>query len=471
MARARAHLRWQALSLIVVDLVCLFAGGAIGAFTRFGKEELGSYVYDHIDGFVIFCGSIIVANYLAGNYRIQSTFSRFNLVVSWLFSILFAMLILSVTSYAWLSVLIGRGVLFLSIGWYSLFSFLFKQILYKRIFRSSMFVCRVAVISGSGRASDFKSLLESQWIMPAHRVVACVEIADKDTGEGSEIVSGVPVIKTTLSNFEDVMRGLDVSLIVLAEDDEDKARILYPRLRRLRFEGFEVMNELVAFESYAGRTPLRFLTEDSMMEATLESGIPMNSRFKRLLDLVVGGLGFVLFLPLMLFIALCIKLSNLSAPVLYRQTRAGHFGERFRMVKFRTMQEGAESESGAVWATKDDPRVTMLGRFLRRTRLDELPQFFNVLWGHMSLVGPRPERPEIIADLEKEIPFYSERSNVLPGLTGWAQIRYPYGSNVEDARRKLELDLYYIKHTSLRLDIQIILSTLRIMVFGKEHSM
>ena len=471
MARARAHLRWQGLSLIVVDLLCLFAGGTIGAFTRFGQEELGSYVYDHIDGFVIFCGSIIVANYLAGNYRIQSTFSRFNLVVSWLFSILFAMLILSVTSYAWLSVLIGRGVLFLSIGWYSVFSFLFKQVLYRRIFRSSMFVCRVAIISGPERSVDFKTLLENHWIMPAHRVVACVQIAEKDAGQRSEIISGVPLIKTALANFEDVMRGLDVSLIVLADEDLDETRILYPKLRRLRFEGFEVMNELVAFESYAGRTPLRFLTEDSMMEATLESGVPMVGRFKRLLDLVAGGLGFLISFPLMLLVAACIKLSDLSAPVLYTQIRAGQFGKRFSMVKFRTMRQGAESESGAVWSMKNDPRVTGIGRILRRTRLDELPQFFNVLVGHMSLVGPRPERPEIVAELEKEIPFYSERSNVMPGLTGWAQIRYPYGGSVEDARRKLELDLYYMKHLSLRLDIQIILSTLRIMVFGKEHSL
>ena len=455
---------------MLVDSFCLLAGGLIGAFTRFGSDEIASYVYGHVDGFVIFCGSIIVANYLAGNYRVQSTFSRFNLAVSWLFSILFAMLILSVTSYAWMSVLIGRGVLFLVIGWYSFLSLIFRQVLYRRIFRSSMFVCRVAVLNGCQRVKEFRELLEKEWILPAHRVVACLCI-DGAGEPDSPMIAGVPVINTTLADFENVLRGLDVSLIVTGEEDKEKERTLYPRLRRLRFEGFEVMNEQALCETYAGRTPLKYLTEESMMEASLESGVPMVSRFKRILDMICGGLFLVLFAPLMLFIAMVIKLSEPSSPVFYTQERIGLFGRRFRIIKFRTMRHGAEDQTGAVWAEDNDPRITALGRFLRTTRLDELPQLINILLGQMSLVGPRPERPEIVQTLEREIPFYSERANVVPGLTGWAQIRYPYGSSVEDAKRKLEFDLYYMKHMSLRLDIQIVLSTFRIMLFGKERIM
>jgi exopolysaccharide biosynthesis polyprenyl glycosylphosphotransferase len=381
------------------------------------------------------------------------------------------MLILSVTSYAWLSVLIGRGVLFLSVGWYSLLSLLFRQILYRRIFSSSMFVCRVAVVGDCSEVEHFKELLETKWILPAHRVVACVCIDEQSVDDTQKMVAGVPVLRATMDDFENIMRGLDVSLIILAENDRERAHALYPRLRRLRFEGFEVMNELAVSETYAGRTPLEFLTEDSMMEATLESGLPMVGRFKRIMDITTGGTLLLLSSPLMLFIAAFIKLSDFGSPVLYKQRRVGRFGVPFKMIKFRTMKHGAEDESGAVWAEKDDPRITLLGRFLRKTRLDELPQFMNILMGQMSIVGPRPERPEIVEKLEQEIPYYSERANVVPGLTGWAQIRYPYGSSVEDTRRKLELDLYYMKHMSLRLDIQIILSTLRIMVFGKERSM
>jgi lipopolysaccharide/colanic/teichoic acid biosynthesis glycosyltransferase len=168
--------------------------------------------------------------------------------------------------------------------------------------------------------------------------------------------------------------------------------------------------------------------------------------------------------------ALAIKLSDWRHPVLYSQLRVGQFGRPFRIYKFRTMRVDAERESGAVWASAGDPRITRLGRFLRATRLDEIPQFWNVLVGNMSVVGPRPERPEMVARLVEQIPYYSERENVPPGLTGWAQIRHPYGSSVEDARRKLEFDLYYIKHMSVSLDLQILLSTVRIVLFGQERT-
>jgi len=184
---------------------------------------------------------------------------------------------------------------------------------------------------------------------------------------------------------------------------------------------------------------------------------------------VISLLALILLSPVMLLVAVCIKLSRPSAPVLYIQNRVGQFGKVFRIIKFRTMKPDAESESGAIWAEDGDPRITRLGRVLRKTRLDELPQFWNVFKGDMSLVGPRPERPELTKKLEIEIPFFGERYNILPGLTGWAQIRYPYGGSVEDARRKLEYDLYYMRHMSLALDLQIMLSTIRIMLLGKER--
>jgi len=164
-------------------------------------------------------------------------------------------------------------------------------------------------------------------------------------------------------------------------------------------------------------------------------------------------------------------LTSLRSPVFYSQERVGRFGRIFRIYKFRTMVPLAEGERGAVWSPRGDPRVTLVGSFLRRYRLDELPQLFNVLKADMSLVGPRPERPELVEKLEKEIPYYRERENLLPGLTGWAQIRYPYGATVDDARAKLEYDLYYLQNLSVALDLRIILHTLRIVIFGMEREM
>jgi len=168
----------------------------------------------------------------------------------------------------------------------------------------------------------------------------------------------------------------------------------------------------------------------------------------------------------MVLAALAVKLES-PGPVLYRQPRLGQNGSVFILNKFRSMRENAEKESGPVWSVKKDPRVTRVGHLLRRTRLDELPQLFNVLVGHMSFIGPRPERPEFVVTLQKQIPYYMERLAVKPGITGWAQVKHEYGSTVEDALEKLQYDLYYIKNLSLFLDFLIVLNTVQVVLFAK----
>jgi exopolysaccharide biosynthesis polyprenyl glycosylphosphotransferase len=174
----------------------------------------------------------------------------------------------------------------------------------------------------------------------------------------------------------------------------------------------------------------------------------------------------LLSLPLLPFIVLAIKLSS-PGRVLYRQSRVGRDGVVFRCYKFRTMRSDAEADTGPTWAKDDDPRITRVGRFLRKTRIDEIPQLLNVFRGDMSLIGPRPERPEFVAALNKQIPYYHLRHSVRPGITGWAQILYKYGSSVEDAKEKLRYDLYYIKNTSVGLDLLIILNTIKIVLLGR----
>jgi lipopolysaccharide/colanic/teichoic acid biosynthesis glycosyltransferase len=172
--------------------------------------------------------------------------------------------------------------------------------------------------------------------------------------------------------------------------------------------------------------------------------------------------------PVMLLVALAIKIEDgLSAPVFYRQCRVGQGNAAFNVLKFRSMREDAECDGKAVWAAEDDSRVTRVGEFLRKVRLDELPQVFNVLRGQMSIVGPRPERPEFVSELQESIPYYSERHVVKPGVTGWAQLKYSYGASEEDAIEKLQYDLYYIKNQTLMLDIMIILQTVEVVLWGK----
>jgi exopolysaccharide biosynthesis polyprenyl glycosylphosphotransferase len=186
---------------------------------------------------------------------------------------------------------------------------------------------------------------------------------------------------------------------------------------------------------------------------------------QRAMSLFTAALLCLLAAPLLLVAAVAIKLDS-PGPVLYTQDRVGAHGRVFRMLKFRTMRVDAEA-GGVRWAQKDDPRVTRVGRLLRRFRVDELPQLINVLRGEMGVVGPRPERPQFVAQLRTQIPYYDLRTLVRPGITGWAQVRYPYAASLEEAREKLQYDLYYVKHLSVRLDLSILFHTAKVVLFGR----
>jgi len=187
---------------------------------------------------------------------------------------------------------------------------------------------------------------------------------------------------------------------------------------------------------------------------------------RRVVSLVIAALALVLFLPLIPLIAVAVRLSS-PGPVLFRQKRVGRRGRVFTLYKFRTMLQNAESATGAVWAGKNDARVTKIGHFLRHTRLDEIPQLWNVVIGDMGFVGPRPERPEFVKWLSEKIPYYNLRHIIRPGITGWAQVCYGYGASLEETQEKLQYDLYYIKHMSISLDLLIIFRTLKTVLLGR----
>jgi len=232
----------------------------------------------------------------------------------------------------------------------------------------------------------------------------------------------------------------------------------------LRYSGVSVMPLISLCEEVDQYVPLELLSSEWLLHASAEPHLFYIKKVKRLFDIVASITGMVLSLPLLLLAMLAVKLSS-PGPVFYRQARSGRFGRLVMVMKLRTMRVDAE-KSGPVWSGENDPRVTPVGRFLRKYRIDEIPQFLHVLAGQMSFVGPRPERPEMIEKLAAAIPYYQERLMVQPGITGWAQVNYPYGSTVEDARRKLEYDLYYMKNMSLFLDLFILLDTVRIVLCG-----
>jgi exopolysaccharide biosynthesis polyprenyl glycosylphosphotransferase len=471
MPASGSHVRAQSVWIVLLDVACLLFSSILAVTLRFGHQEMTEYVYGHIDGWVLFFGSIVIANYLAGSYRVQYSQSRFNLMVTWIFSLAFAMFLLSVTSYAWFKVLLGRGVLAFAIILYSSFSLFLRMVAYRALFSHGFLMERVLIIGSGELAQKLRRYLENPFILPQHRVVAWLQLGDADASHSKDgaVVAGVPVVETSIADLEEVAISLDADMVVLGQEQVQDLSATYSKLRRLRFAGMRVFNPLSVAEVYTGRSPLELLDEEIMMHAGMESSWPVVWRVKRIVDMLIALVAGIICLPIGLVISVLIKLSAPGSPVFYDQERVGQFGDTFTMRKFRTMREDAEDETGAVWSIENDPRVTFVGRILRKFRLDELPQFWNILKGEMSLVGPRPERPSIVAELREQIPFYDEREYAMPGLTGWAQIQYPYGATVEDSKRKLEYDLFYIKNLSLSLDLQIMLRTLRVVVLGKER--
>lgn len=229
-----------------------------------------------------------------------------------------------------------------------------------------------------------------------------------------------------------------------------------------KLSGMEVMDAPEFYERVNKKLMLENITPSWFIFAKGFKIMGLRRFVKRVLDVVLSLVGILIVAPFLPLVALAIKLDS-PGPVLFKQVRVGKGDENFVIYKFRSMRQDAEKDSGAIWAKKNDNRITKLGAFLRKSRIDEIPQLFNVLKGDMSLVGPRPERPEFVKDLKKVIPYYSERHFVKPGITGWAQVRYPYGASVEDAIEKLRYDLYYIKNYTLFFDFRIMLDTISVM--------
>jgi exopolysaccharide biosynthesis polyprenyl glycosylphosphotransferase len=467
----RHYLGIQTLWLGVSDVLCLLMGIFIGISVRLGTSQLNEYFLGHLDGWLLFFGTVILANYAAGSYGTEIRFSRFNLLVNWLFSLFIGIFVLGITSYAWFETLLGRGVLALTVLSYGVFSLITKIILYRQLLRSPQFSYRIAILGTGPLAERIRHIVENKYVLPTHQVTACISLSgfDRSIEGGSAAAEGIPVLEVRTRDLSELVHRLRTEVLIIGFESADEVPGLYALLRRLRFEGVTVLSPIEAIEIYGGRIPLELVNDKWLIELGSTSATRVTMRLKRILDILAVVISCAVTLPVGLLIALLLKISAPFSPVFYKQDRIGRFGRVFRMYKFRTMIDRAEALGGPIWSPRDDARVTRLGRILRRFRLDEIPQMLNILTGSMSLVGPRPERPEFVEALERKIPYYRERENVAPGLTGWAQIRYPYGNSVEDARRKLEYDLYYIKNLSLRLDLQTALRTLRIVLLGMER--
>lgn len=267
------------------------------------------------------------------------------------------------------------------------------------------------------------------------------------------------------SNIEDLVRELSVQT-VLVSDNVFAGSLPLNSLLKLRTRGVRVEDANAALAGFTGKISIETVQSPWFVFSTGFSRGGYAMAFKRLTDLLLSTTGLIVCLPVMLVVAVLVRLTS-PGPALFRQTRVGLNGRRFEVLKFRTMRQDAEVDGVARFAQEDDPRITSVGKYLRVYRLDELPQFINVIRGQMSFIGPRPERPEFVSQILQVEPLYDERHTLRPGLTGWAQVCYPYGSNLEDAIRKLEYDLFYLKNVSFLFDMAIIFQTVKIVLWGR----
>ena len=284
-------------------------------------------------------------------------------------------------------------------------------------------------------------------------------------GGSSEVpaVAADRILPGTLP-LSEVVSGLGIKEVIVAVREQRGGVLPLRELIECRVSGVPVTDLAGMYERVRGEVPLESLKASWLIygQGFVQGGV--RTFVKRTFDIVVSAALLALALPVMIVTAAAVRLES-PGPVIYRQERVGRGGRRFTCLKFRSMCADAENDGVARWALKGDPRVTRVGRFIRKVRIDELPQLISVLRGEMSFVGPRPERPSFVNDLKQAIPYYDLRHSVKPGVTGWAQVRYNYGASVEDARKKLQFDLYYVKNHSLFLDLLILFETVRVVLF------
>ncbi len=447
-----------ALVLATGDLILIAAAYFVGLVFRFGSLS-NSYWADSrmfcLAQIGVLAGAVILTSTIFELYSWNRSLQRIKLITRITISVITAFAILAVLFYVVPEITIGRSVLIAALAMFGICQYLWHS--YSSfVFRIPGLNQRCMIVGVGDLARDLAEVIEE--FSSSYKLVGFIQ------PEGVEVkVDPGKIIGPIDSLPESAVRERVGKIIVALS--ERRGVLPYKELLNCRFSGIEVIDAVTFYEQVTGKLKIGDINPDWFIYSNGFAFGNLIRFIKRGLDIILALVGIVLTLPLMFLIAVAIKLES-PGEVIFSQVRVGEYGREFKIYKFRSMCQDAEA-NGPVWAQQDDCRVTRVGGFLRKSRLDEIPQLFNVLMGDMSLVGPRPERPEFVVQLDHQIPYYAKRHSLKPGVTGWAQVCYPYGASVEDSLMKLKYDLYYIKNFSLLFDLKIILETVRIVLFGK----
>ncbi len=444
------------LLLGLLDFALLLAAAELGWVIRLGQIDQDVLpIETRLPQLLSFAATLELAMIAVGVYGSDALQSLRFAAARLLVAISLGVLFLSALFFLFPALSLWRSNLLYAMGFAAFFLFAMRVLLGKAL-GSHAFKRRLVVLGAGARASRIKAL--AQQASSGFVVVGYVGMNDGPQ-EIPEAIS-----RDAIYNLADHVVLLNASEVVLALEERRNGMPLKDLLR-IKTTGVYV-NEISTFlERETGRIDLASVNPSWLIFSDgFSAGRRLSSIAKRLFDVAASLLLLILTAPLIVIAALAVKLES-RGPAFYRQSRVGLFGEEFSIVKLRSMRIDAESDGKAVFAQKNDPRVTRVGRFIRKTRIDELPQTWSVLKGEMSFVGPRPERRQFVEDLEQQLPYYAERHMVKPGITGWAQINYPYGASLEDSRHKLEYDLYYAKNYTPFLDLLILLQTARVVLW------
>ena len=445
--------------LVIGEGVLIYASVVLAAFLRFGNLQSSLFSTDLLSKGLVIMVVSQASLYFNELYNLQVTDTYLELGLRLTKAIGIASIALAVIYYVLPALLVGRGIFFISLLFVVILIVSWRYV-YNWTLKKKIFTERILLL-GSGELSQ-KILNEVNGQRDSGYEVAGVVSANHNKSQ--EFPEEIPVF--SMYNLElplcEFSQSNHIKKIIVTMTDK-RGKLPLKELLRCKMRGMTILNGESFYEKVTGKIlaeniqPSWFIYGEGFRKSRLV-------RFsKRTVDLILATLGLALSLPLTLFIAAAIKFDS-KGPIIYKQERTGQDGRNFDLCKFRSMIEDAEAECGPVWTEDDDCRITRVGRVLRKFRLDETPQMWNVLKGDMSFIGPRPERPEFVKELEKIVPYYSERHTAKPGISGWAQVSYGYGASAEDALEKLKYDLFYIKNMSILLDFRIILKTIKIVL-------
>ncbi len=444
------------LVLGLVENLILFSAVVVGISLAYANDPLAAKgLVAALPGVAVFVALILAMMFATGLYTRAYGRDMPTIVLRLLASFGLAFIAFAVVFYLWPGLWVWRDAVALAVG-LALGGVLVARLVFVRVCDLDAFKRRILVVGTGLRAANIERLAANDY---GHGFAPTAFVP---AGDAKIAVSSARVVEDC-DSLAALARAQRVDEIVVAVEDR-RGGLPVKALLECKLEGLRVVDYESFMERETGRVDLESVHPSWMIYSDGFVAGPLRDAVKRAFDVTVSLVVLAFVLPLMATTALAIRLES-PGPALYRQERIGRGGRRFTLLKFRSMRTDAEGDGMPRWAAENDPRVTRVGAFIRKTRIDELPQLINVLKGDMSFVGPRPERPYFVERLTAALPYYAARHRVKPGITGWAQLNYPYGASLEDAKAKLQYDLYYVKNFSVFLDLIILMQTIRVVLW------